>query len=179
MSNSWFWAGVGKPGGPCRISLAVWNARGLTWGSWETKGPGESALLLLLWAVLALAKFPRGAPMVKWINQLTCTLMELSNSNRGKRRAKIFTFHCNAFRPKLDSSGGLSKNMLGQGYQVKLFQHHPNNLASEAFNGFFSKKRMMEIIGDGNGGGDDDNNDVDVGDLEDDVEKTKGGDVFN
>jgi hypothetical protein len=29
--------------------------------------------------------------------------------------------NCNAFRPKLDSSGGLSKNMLGQGYQVKLF----------------------------------------------------------
>jgi phosphopantothenoylcysteine synthetase/decarboxylase len=82
--------------------------------------------------------------------------------------------NCNAFRPKLDSSGGLSKNMLGQGYQVKLFQHHPNNLASEAFNGFFSKKRMMEIIGDGNGGGDDDDNDdVDVGDLEDDVEKNQ------
>ena len=87
----WFCVGVGKPVGPYRISLAVWNVRGLTWGSWETKGPGESALLLLRWAVLALAKFPRGAPMVNWINQLTCTLMELSNSNRGKRRAKIFT----------------------------------------------------------------------------------------
>ena len=73
----WFCAGVGKPGGPYRISLAVWNVHGLTWGSWETK----AALLLLCWAVLALAKFPRGA----------------SSEEQGFSQA-----HCNAFRPKLD-----------------------------------------------------------------------------
>ena len=120
------------------ISLAVLNCLGLVW--WSVGCIGPAALLLLRWAAVpALAKFAPDVCMVNWIDQLTNTLMGLSNSNPQQKEQRFSQGHCYAFRPILDSSGGLSKNVLGQGCEVKLSQASSFNLAYEAFKCFFEK----------------------------------------
>ena len=132
-----------------------WIPRSRRWG-WDHQWPhGESKMweerveVLEGFVLLCpeeffnqLWKFSQLSPAVLWVcSQCMCNWWNFPTQTLASEEQRFSQAHCNAFRPKLDSSGGLSKNMLGQGYQVKLFQHHPNNLASEAFNCFFEKKK--------------------------------------